>query len=53
MNVDDFDEMLAFLKEKGFRNVKDTDGTLDTRTNKSAMIVSPSGFAFDLFRYIK
>ena len=53
MNVDDFDEALAFLKEKGFRNVKDTDETLDTRTNKSAMVVSPSGFAFDLCQHIK
>ena len=53
MNVDDFDEALAFLKEKGFHNVKGTDETLDTATNKSAMIVSPSGFAFDLCQHIK
>ena len=53
MNVDDFDEALEFLKTKGFRNVKGTDETLDTATNKSAMIVSPSGFAFDLCQHIK
>ena len=53
MNVEDFEEALAFLKERGFRNVKGTDETLDTRTNKSAMIVSPSGFAFDLCQHIK
>ena len=53
MNVDDFDEALAFLAERGFKNVKGTDETLDTRTNKSAMIVSPSGFAFDLCQHIK
>lgn len=53
MNVDDFDEALAFLKERGFHNVKGTDETLDTRSNKSAMIVSPSGFAFDLCQHIK
>ena len=53
MNVDDFDEALEFLKAKGFRNVKATDETLDTATNKSAMIVSPSGFAFDLCQHLK
>ena len=53
MNVDDFDEALEFLKAKGFRNVKGTDETLDTATNKSAMVVSPSGFAFDLCQHIK
>ena len=53
MNVDDFDEALAFLAERGFRNVKGTDETLDTRTNRSAMIVSPSGFAIDLCQHIK
>ena len=53
MNVDDFSESLAFLTERGFRNVKGTDETLDTRTNKSAMIKSPSGFAFDLCQHIK
>ena len=53
MNVDDFDEALAFLKARGFENVKATGETLDTRTNKSAMIVSPSGFAFDLCQHIK
>ena len=53
MNVDDFDEALEFLKAKGFRNVKGTEETLDTATNKSAMMVSPSGFAFDLCQHIK
>ena len=53
MNVDDFDDALEFLKAKGFRNVKGTDETLNTATNKSAMIVSPSGFAFDLCQHIK
>ena len=53
MNVDDFDEALEFLKAKGFRNVKATGETLDTATNKSAMVVSPSGFAFDLCQHIK
>ena len=53
MNVDNFDEALAFLTERGFKNVKGTDETLDTGTNRSAMMVSPSGFAFDLCQHIK
>ena len=43
MNVDDFDEAWKFL----------TDETLDTKTNKSVMMVSPSGYAFDLCQHIK
>ena len=53
MNVEDFDQALAFLTEHGFKNVKGTEETLDTSSNKSAMIVSPSGFAFDLCQHIK
>lgn len=53
MNVDDFDEAYKFLKEKGFRNAKDNDNTVDTKTNRSCMMISPSGFAFDLCQHIK
>ena len=53
MNVDDFDEALGFLTERGFHNVKGTEETLDTKTNKSVMMVSPSGYAFDLCQHIK
>jgi hypothetical protein len=52
MNVDDFDEAYEFLKSKGFTNPKG-DETVDTRTNKSCMMRSPSGFAFDLCQHIK
>ena len=53
MNVDDFDEAYQFLLSKGFKNTKDNDETVDTRTNKSACMMSPSGFAFDLCQHIK
>ena len=53
MNVDDFDEAYKFLLDRGFRNSKPDDKTVDTRTNKSAMMISPSGFAFDLCQHIK
>ena len=52
MNVDNFDEALKELEARGFRNTLG-DKTVNTRTNKSALVVSPSGFAFDLFEHIK
>lgn len=52
MNVDNFDEAYDLLKGKGFENPRG-DGTVDTATNKSAMMKSPSGFAFDLCQHIK
>jgi hypothetical protein len=52
MNVDNFDEAYAFLTEKGFRNSREGQ-TVDTKTNKSCMMISPSGFAFDLCQHIK
>ena len=52
MNVDNFDEAYKFLTDKGFKNVSG-DETVDTKTNKSAMMLSPTGFAFDLCQHIK
>ena len=52
MNVDDFDEAYAFLTERGFTNPRGGQ-TVDTKSNKSCMMVSPSGFAFDLCVHIK
>lgn len=53
MNVDNFDEAYEFLKSKGFTNAKQDESTVDTKTNKSCMMRSPSGFAFDLCQHIK
>jgi hypothetical protein len=52
MNVDNFEEAYKFLLDKGFKNPRG-DHTVDTKTNKSAMLMSPSGFAFDLCQHIK
>ena len=52
MNVDDFDEAYAFLTERGFKNPRGGQ-TVDTKSNKSCMMVSPSGFAFDLCQHIR
>ena len=52
MNVDDFDETYKYLIERGFRNAQG-DHVVDTGSSKSAMMISPSGFAFDLVQHIK
>ena len=52
MNVDNFAEAYAFLTAKGFVTPRG-DQTVDTKTNKSCMMKSPSGFAFDLCEHIK
>ena len=52
MNVDNFEEAYEFLTARGFRNTQGAE-TLDTKTNKSAMMVSPTGYAFDLCQHIK
>ena len=52
INVDDFDEAYKFLTDRGFTNTGG-ENTVDTKTNKSAMMKSPSGFAFDLCQHIK
>ena len=46
MNVPDFDEAYDFLISKGFKH--QSGRVVETATNKSAMLVSPTGFAFDL-----
>ena len=52
MNVDDFDEAYEMLTAKGFKN-SGGDQVVETASNKSALMVSPSGFAFDLCQHIK
>lgn len=52
MNVDDFDEAYNFLTGKGFRNLYGKH-TADTKSSKSAMMISPSGFAINLVQHIK
>ena len=52
MNVDNFDEAYEFLTERGFENSRGGQ-TVDTSSNKSCMMKSPSGFAFDLCQHIK
>ena len=51
MNVDDFDEAYKFLTDRGFVNVSGR--IIETKSSKSAMLRSPTGYAFDLCHHIK
>ena len=46
INVDDFDEAYEYLLSKGFTH--QSGRIVEDDSSKSAMLVSPSGFAFDL-----
>ena len=52
MNVDDFDSAYQLFLENGFRNVYG-DATVDTATSRSAVLISPSGFAINLIQHKK
>ena len=47
MNVRDFDEAYDFLVSKGFKNAQG-DKVTETSSSKSALMISPSGFAINL-----
>lgn len=51
MNVPDFDAAFELLQEEGF--VIKSGRILETESSKSAMVVSPTGFAFDLCEHKK
>jgi hypothetical protein len=52
MNVDDFDEAYEMLTANGFKNARGA-GAVETAKNRSALMISPSGFAFDLCQHIR
>ena len=52
MNVRDFEEAKKMLEEKGFKNAQG-DKVTHTPSSVATMMVSPSGFAFDLCHHIK
>ncbi len=51
MNVDNFEEAYDFLISKGFTNPSGR--VVESKSSKSVMMVSPSGYAFDLCHHIK
>ncbi len=52
MNVDNFDEAYELLVSHGFKNFYG-DKVVDRETSKSAMMISPSGFAINLIYHVK
>lgn len=52
MNVDNFDEAFQILTDRGFKNLY-AEGCVMTETSKSAMMISPTGFAINLVQHIK
>ena len=51
MNVDDFDAGYKFFMEHGFTHPSGR--VVETKSSKSARLVSPSGYSFDLCHHIK
>ena len=52
MNVDDFDEAYQLLISRGFKSVYGRQN-VTTQTSRSAMMLSPSGFAINLIQHTK
>ena len=52
MNVDDFDEAYEKLEALGFKNIYGHHH-VDTKTAKSAMMISPGGFGINLIEHKK
>jgi len=52
MKITSFNPLIVTGTARGFTNPQG-DHTVDTKSNRSAMLISPSGFAFDLCQHIK
>jgi hypothetical protein len=52
MNVRDFDEAYDLLVSKGFKNASGDEVT-ETPSSRSALMVSPTGFAISLSYHIR
>ena len=52
MNVDNFDEAYQLLTDHGFKNYYG-EKTVERESSKSALMISPSGFAINLIQHIK
>ena len=51
MNVDDFDEAYEMLKAQGFKNLYG-DKAIEIPASKSAVMLSPTGYAINLVQHI-
>ena len=53
MNVRDFDEAYEFLKDHGFKNARGDDHTVESKSARSCLMISPSGFSIQLTQHIR
>ena len=53
MNVSDFDEAYELLKERGFKNIRDDEHTVDSEFARSCLMIAPTGFSIQLTQHLK
>lgn len=53
MNVRDFDEAYEFFKAHGFKNARGEDHTVESKSARSCLLISPSGFSIQLTQHIR
>lgn len=53
MNVRDYDEAYEFLKAHGFKNARGEDRTVESKSARSCLLISPSGFSIQLTQHIR
>ena len=53
MNTDNFDETYELLKAHGFKNARGEDQSIDSKSARSCLMISPSGFSIQLTQHIK
>ena len=53
MNVRDFDEAYEFFKARGFKNARGEDHTVESKSARSCLLISPSGFSIQLTQHIR
>ena len=53
MNVRDFDEAYEFFKARGFKNARGEDQTVESKSARSCLLISPSGFSIQLTQHIR
>jgi hypothetical protein len=53
MNVDNMEEAVELLTAHGFRRVQEFDDTVETPTSRFNIMISPSGFIFNVIQHKK
>ena len=53
MNVRDFDEAYNFLKERGFKNARGNEHVVESKSAKSCLMISSTGFSIQLTQHIR